>query len=40
LQRRFRDAHAAQGHINLSMDVQLPTWGSVALGGEYKSPTF
>lgn len=40
LQRRFRDAHAAAGHINFSMDVQLPTWGNVALGGEYKSPTF
>ena len=40
LQRRFRDAHAAAGHINFNMDTQLPLWGQVALGGEYKSPTF
>jgi len=40
LQRRFRDAHAASGHINFSMDAQLPTWGLVAMGGEFKSPTF
>jgi 3-hydroxy-9,10-secoandrosta-1,3,5(10)-triene-9,17-dione monooxygenase len=40
LQRRFRDAHAAAGHINFSMDTQLPGWGLVALGGEFKSPTF
>lgn len=40
LQRRFRDAHAAAGHINFSMDTQLPTWGLVAMGGEFKSPTF
>ena len=40
LQRRFRDAHAAAGHINFNMDTQLPQWGQVALGGEYKSPTF
>jgi 3-hydroxy-9,10-secoandrosta-1,3,5(10)-triene-9,17-dione monooxygenase len=40
LQRRFRDAHAAGGHIHFSMDAQLPTYGLVALGGEFKSPTF
>ena len=40
LQRRFRDAHAAAGHINFSMDVQVPTWGLVALGGAFNSPTF
>ena len=40
IQRYFRDAHAASGHINFSMDAQLPTWGLVALGGEFKSPTF
>jgi 3-hydroxy-9,10-secoandrosta-1,3,5(10)-triene-9,17-dione monooxygenase len=39
LQRMFRDAHAAAGHINFSIDVQLPPWGLVALGGEFKSPT-
>ena len=40
LQRRFRDAHAAAGHINFNMDVQVPTWGMIAMGGEFKSPTF
>jgi len=40
LQRRFRDAHAAAGHINFSMDTQLPGYGLVALGGAFKSPTF
>jgi 3-hydroxy-9,10-secoandrosta-1,3,5(10)-triene-9,17-dione monooxygenase len=40
LQRRFRDAHAAAGHINFSIDTQVPTWGLVAMGGEFKSPTF
>ncbi len=39
LQRMFRDSHAACGHINFSIDVQLPPWGLVALGGEFKSPT-
>jgi 3-hydroxy-9,10-secoandrosta-1,3,5(10)-triene-9,17-dione monooxygenase len=39
LQRMFRDAHAAAGHINFSVDAQLPPWGLVALGGEFKSPT-
>ena len=39
LQRMFRDAHAGAAHINFSIDTQLPAWGLVALGGEYKSPT-
>jgi 3-hydroxy-9,10-secoandrosta-1,3,5(10)-triene-9,17-dione monooxygenase len=39
LQRMFRDQHAAAGHFSFSMDAQLPPWGLVALGGEYKSPT-
>jgi 3-hydroxy-9,10-secoandrosta-1,3,5(10)-triene-9,17-dione monooxygenase len=39
LQRIFRDAHAGAAHINFSIDTQLPPWGLVALGGEYKSPT-
>jgi len=39
LQRIFRDAHAAAGHISFSTDAQLPPWGLVALGGEFKSPT-
>jgi len=39
LQRIFRDARAAAGHISFSTDAQLPPWGLVALGGEFKSPT-
>ena len=39
LQRMFRDQHAAAGHFSFSMDAQLPPWGLVVLGGEYKSPT-
>jgi 3-hydroxy-9,10-secoandrosta-1,3,5(10)-triene-9,17-dione monooxygenase len=39
LQRMFRDAHAGAAHINFSIDTQLPSWGLVALGGEFKSPT-
>jgi len=39
LQRIFRDAHAGAAHINFSYDTQLPPWGLVALGGEFKSPT-
>jgi 3-hydroxy-9,10-secoandrosta-1,3,5(10)-triene-9,17-dione monooxygenase len=39
LQRMFRDQHAAAGHFSFSMDAQLPPWGLVTLGGEYKSPT-
>ncbi|MDH3287293.1 MAG: acyl-CoA dehydrogenase family protein [Betaproteobacteria bacterium] len=39
LQRIFRDARAAAGHFSFSTDAQLPPWGLVALGGEFKSPT-
>jgi 3-hydroxy-9,10-secoandrosta-1,3,5(10)-triene-9,17-dione monooxygenase len=39
LQRVFRDMRAAAGHFSFSVDAQLPPWGLVALGGDYKSPT-
>jgi 3-hydroxy-9,10-secoandrosta-1,3,5(10)-triene-9,17-dione monooxygenase len=39
LQRLFRDMHTAAGHFSFSTDAQLPPWGLVALGGEFKSPT-
>ena len=39
LQRIFRDMRAAAGHFSFSVDAQLPPWGLVALGGEFKSPT-
>lgn len=39
LQRIFRDSRAAAGHISFSTDAQLPPWGLVALGGEFRSPT-
>jgi 3-hydroxy-9,10-secoandrosta-1,3,5(10)-triene-9,17-dione monooxygenase len=39
LERIFRDIHSAAAHFNFSSDVQLPQWGLVALGGEFKSPT-
>lgn len=39
LARMFRDARAAAGHFSFSLDAQLPPWGLVALGGEFKSPT-
>jgi 3-hydroxy-9,10-secoandrosta-1,3,5(10)-triene-9,17-dione monooxygenase len=39
LQRQFRDMRAAAGHFSFSTDAQLPPWGLVALGGEFKSPT-
>jgi 3-hydroxy-9,10-secoandrosta-1,3,5(10)-triene-9,17-dione monooxygenase len=35
----FRDQRAAAGHFSFSTDAQLPPWGLVALGGEFKSPT-
>ncbi len=38
-QRMFRDARAAAGHFSFSTDAQLPPWGLIALGGEFKSPT-
>lgn len=39
LQRMFRDMHAAAGHFSFSIDAQLPPWGLVVLGGEFRSPT-
>ncbi|MDB5810843.1 MAG: hypothetical protein JWN94_2965 [Betaproteobacteria bacterium] len=39
LQRMFRDARAAAGHFSFSTDAQLPPWGLVATGGDFKSPT-
>ena len=39
LQRIFRDQRAAAGHFSFSTDAQLPPWGLVAMGGEFKSPT-
>jgi 3-hydroxy-9,10-secoandrosta-1,3,5(10)-triene-9,17-dione monooxygenase len=39
LQRMFRDMRAAAGHFSFSVDAQLPPWGLVALGGEFRSPT-
>jgi 3-hydroxy-9,10-secoandrosta-1,3,5(10)-triene-9,17-dione monooxygenase len=39
LQRMFRDAHAAAGHISFSTDAQYTPWALYALGGEFKSPT-
>jgi 3-hydroxy-9,10-secoandrosta-1,3,5(10)-triene-9,17-dione monooxygenase len=39
LQRMFRDQRAAAGHFSFSTDAQLPPWGLVALGGEFRSPT-
>jgi len=39
LQRMFRDQRAAGGHFSFSTDAQLPPWGLVALGGEFRSPT-
>jgi 3-hydroxy-9,10-secoandrosta-1,3,5(10)-triene-9,17-dione monooxygenase len=39
LERIFRDARAAAGHINFSTDVQVPGWALVSLGGEFNSPT-
>jgi 3-hydroxy-9,10-secoandrosta-1,3,5(10)-triene-9,17-dione monooxygenase len=39
LQRMFRDVRSASNHIHFSTDMQMTTWGNVALGGEFKSPT-
>jgi 3-hydroxy-9,10-secoandrosta-1,3,5(10)-triene-9,17-dione monooxygenase len=39
LQRVFRDMRAAAGHFSFSTDAQLPPWGLVTLGGEFRSPT-
>jgi 3-hydroxy-9,10-secoandrosta-1,3,5(10)-triene-9,17-dione monooxygenase len=39
LERRFRDAHSGAGHIGFNWDAGMTTWGLVALGGEFHSPT-
>jgi 3-hydroxy-9,10-secoandrosta-1,3,5(10)-triene-9,17-dione monooxygenase len=39
LQRMFRDVRTASAHIHFSTDMQMTTWGNLALGGEFKSPT-
>ena len=39
MQRIYRDVKAASTHIHFSTDMQMTTWGNVALGGEFKSPT-
>ena len=39
LARMYRDQHAAAGHINFSLDVQVPGWALAAMGGEFKSTT-
>ena len=39
MERIFRDQHAAGAHINFSIDAHTTTWGLVALGGEFVSPT-
>ncbi|MSQ55374.1 MAG: acyl-CoA dehydrogenase [Betaproteobacteria bacterium] len=39
LERLFRDAHSASAHIGFNWDAGMSTWGLVALGGEFASPT-
>ena len=39
MERIFRDQHAAGAHINFSIDAHTSTWGLVALGGQFVSPT-
>ena len=39
LERMFRDMHSAVGHFSFSVDAQVPAWGLVTLGGEFRSPT-
>ena len=39
IQRLFRDAHALAGHFSFAFDAHGSSWGLVALGGEYSSPT-
>jgi len=39
LERQFRDAHSGAGHIGFNWDAGMSTWGLVALGGEFNSPT-
>ncbi|MCL4801819.1 MAG: acyl-CoA dehydrogenase family protein [Burkholderiales bacterium] len=38
IQRLFRDAHAAAGHISLSFDTQGSGWGAAALTGAAANP--
>jgi 3-hydroxy-9,10-secoandrosta-1,3,5(10)-triene-9,17-dione monooxygenase len=39
LERQFRDAHSGGNHIGFNWDAGMTTWGLVALGGEFNSPT-
>lgn len=39
LERLFRDAHSASAHIGFNWDAGMSTWGLLALGGEFNSPT-
>ena len=39
IERLFRDAIAANGHVLFNADMQLTPWGLCALGGEVRSPT-
>lgn len=39
MEKFFRDAHAGAGHIGFNWDAGMSTWGLVALGGEFNSPT-
>jgi len=34
MQRIFRDAHAGASHVQFRDDINYPTWGLLALGGE------
>jgi len=38
IQRQFRDAHAAAGHISFSFDAQGSAWGVAALNGTVTNP--
>ena len=39
IERLFRDAHSATGHIGFNWDAGMATWGLVTLGGEVVNPT-
>ena len=39
IQRLFRDAHALAGHFSFAFDAHGSSWGLVAMGGEFASPT-
>ena len=39
IQRLFRDAHALAGHFSSAFDAHGSSWGLVAMGGEFTSPT-